>query len=590
MNEHHQRPPVPPYSQASGTAALAQAGATPLLGGDPARIGPYVPLGRLGSGGMGRVYLARPLDDSPGLAAVKVIRPEYAEDPRFRRRFEREAAVHARVRSAHTAEFLGTGFHHTLLWMATRFLPGLSLADAVREYGVLEPAGSWRLLAELGSALAGLADAGIVHRDLKPSNVILTPSGAHVIDFGISYAADADAMTTTGARVGTPAFMAPEYLRDGRCTAASDVFSLAGTVIHSLTGRAPFGDGTGVDVMHRVAFEEPRAEVMAEVAAADAALAALLADCLAKDPARRPTPERLLAAAATHGQVPSWSERLGGSLLARQTSCEVLRYATAEQTLHLRGSVLPGQGAFAVQARTAPPAAAPMPAPVPVPVPVPDATPTTTSARLRRRPYLAAVAGASVVAVAMAAYLLVQPAQDGRAAGPQATRAGAPRAEMSAPRGASATPAKSAGAERSPARKTPSGAASTDAAGHASATATRTPDTRRSGGSSPRGGTTVTATAPVPSTHEPAPRPPAWISGCTYYDGTEQTARGDTGKRVVQAQCMLTKRGYDVGAAGVDGDFGSATEAAVRKFQGAKGLAADGIVGPDTWAALRAST
>ncbi|MHB9759299.1 protein kinase domain-containing protein [Streptomyces sp. BYX5S] len=556
-----QQPPVPPYSQASGAAALAQAGATPLLAGDPARIGPYLPLGRLGSGGMGRVHLARPLDDSPGLAAVKVIRPEYAEDARFRRRFEREAAVHARVRSAHTAEFLGTGFHHTLLWMATRFLPGLNVADAVREYGGLEPAGAWRLLAELASALSGLADAGIVHRDLKPSNVILTTTGAHVIDFGISYAADAGAMTTTGARVGTPAFMAPEYLRDGRCTAASDVFSLAGTVVYALTGHAPFGDGTGVDVMHRVAFEEPMAEVMAEVAAADAALAALLADCLAKDPARRPTPGRLLAVAGAHGQVPCWGERLGGCLLARQTACGVLRYATAEQTLHLRGAVLPGRGAFPV------PGAGAVSAPEPVHG---RGAPPRTPLLNRRRGLMVVAAVAAVGGV-----LLVRPS-----GGERVVEAEGPRATTVAPERASATPARSpAGGVRTP-----------DATGRASASERPT----RSPAGGEDGARTVTATAtasaPPPSTTEPAPGPPAWITGCTYYDGTETTDRGDSGKRVVQVQCMLTRRGHDVGTAGVDGDFGPSTEAAVRAFQSGKGLAVDGIVGPDTWAALRGST
>nr|WP_318656264.1 hypothetical protein [Streptomyces resistomycificus] len=125
--------PIPPYSPASGDAALEQAGASRLRSRDPGQIGPYVPLGLLGSGGMGRVYLARPADDTPGLAAVKVIRPEYAEDPRFRRRFEREALVHTRLCTPHAPRLLGSGFEDELLWIATQYLPGLNLADAVRE-------------------------------------------------------------------------------------------------------------------------------------------------------------------------------------------------------------------------------------------------------------------------------------------------------------------------------------------------------------------------------------------------------------------------------------------------------------------------
>ncbi|NGO78664.1 serine/threonine protein kinase, partial [Streptomyces sp. YC504] len=317
-------------------AALGQAGAEPLQSGDPGTIGPYAAIGMLGSGGMGRVYLARPADDRPGLAAVKVIRPEYAEDAEFRRRFEREAAVHGQVRTPHAPSLLGTGFEDRLLWMATQYVPGLNLADAVRESGVLRPAGVWRLVGELGRALDGLAATGIVHRDLKPSNVILSAQGVHVIDFGISQAVDSSAITSTGSRVGTPAYMAPEYLRDGRCDTVSDVFSLACTLVYAATGHAPFGDGTGVDVMHRVAFEEPMAEVIGELTLADASLAALLTACLAKDPALRPTPQQLIAAADAHPRTPAWQEPLHGQLVERGHAYEVLHRATAHQTGHFR--------------------------------------------------------------------------------------------------------------------------------------------------------------------------------------------------------------------------------------------------------------
>ncbi|MGW1746115.1 peptidoglycan-binding protein [Streptomyces sp. NPDC002092] len=96
--------------------------------------------------------------------------------------------------------------------------------------------------------------------------------------------------------------------------------------------------------------------------------------------------------------------------------------------------------------------------------------------------------------------------------------------------------------------------------------------------------------APTPSKSAPTPAKPPWLTDCTYYSGTEQTQLGDRGQRVVQVQCMLTKRGYSVGGSGVDGDFGKATDAAVRSFQSDKGLEVDGQVGPNTWAALRSST
>ncbi|NNN37252.1 protein kinase, partial [Streptomyces sp. S3(2020)] len=471
-----QRHPTPPYR-----TALIQAGADPLQPADPARIGPYVPLGRLGSGGMGRVFLARPADDTAGLAAVKVIRPEYAEDPEFRRRFEREAAVHRRVDTPHAPRLLGTGFEHELLWMATQYVPGVNLADAVRQGGRLEPAGVWRLVSELGQALSALAASGVVHRDLKPSNVLLSTQGVHVIDFGISQAVDSSAITGTGSRVGTPAFMSPEYLREGRCDGASDVFSLAGTLIYAATGHAPFGDGTGVDVMHRVAFEEPKAEVMSELGPVDGPLATLLAACLAKDPAGRPTPRQLIDAATTalNGEASAWQEPLAGRLLARREGCALLEEASAEQTVHLRAPTTPP----ASPSPAAPtPAAAPVPGPGFGPATPPGAYGPATppgqyggwaatpgqygslstppgqyapggheTRRDRRKPALALAAGLAVVAVAAGAFFLTRPSHDGTtSAAPTASTSTGPASDAEA---ASALPGSSVSASPNAAEK-----------------------------------------------------------------------------------------------------------------------------------------
>ncbi|WP_030597598.1 serine/threonine-protein kinase [Streptomyces fulvoviolaceus] len=558
--------PTPPYTPASGDAALQQAGATPLQPADPGRIGPYTPLGRLGSGGMGRVYLARPADDSPGLAAVKVIRPEYAEDPQFRRRFEREAGVHGRLRTAYAPELLGTGFEESLLWMATQYVPGLNLADAVRECGPLEPAGVWRLVADLGRALSALAAVGVVHRDLKPSNVILSTRRAHVIDFGISQAVDSSAITGTGSRVGTPAFMSPEYLREGRCDAASDVFSLACALTYAATGHAPFGDGTGVDVMHRVAFEEPKPDIMAEVATVDPALAALLAGCLAKDPAGRPTAQQLIDAgsAALHGHTPSWHEPLGARLLARQQAAALLEQTSAQQTVHLRAPVAPASG-------------------------------ENTTPRRRKKPYLALAAGLAVVAVAASAFFLTRPSVEETASvSPTASAEATSDAEpASAPPSSSSSPSPSETEEKAKEKKGKESEAANDGSSGSGGGTDRTPSATATygggdGGSSSGGGVS-TPTATVTKTTS-APATPAWISQCTYYSGTELTVYGDKNQRVVQVQCMLSKRGYSVGDAGVDGQFGKDTLTAVKQFQSAKALDVDGEVGPNTWAALRSST
>ncbi|MFJ1874931.1 protein kinase domain-containing protein [Streptomyces chartreusis] len=608
--------PTPPRPPASEGAALQQAGASPLGFRDPGRIGPYIPLGLLGSGGMGHVYLARPSDGSTGLAAVKVIRPEYAEDARFRRRFEREAAVHSRVHTPRTPQLLGTGFDDSLLWMGTQYLPGLNLAEAVRECGRLERAGVWRLIAELGQALAALAAADVVHRDLKPSNVVLSLQGVYVIDFGIAQAADGSAITSTGSRVGTPAFMAPEYLREGHCDTASDVFSLAGSLIYAATGHAPFGDGTGVDVMHRVAFEEPKQDIMAELSAVDPALAALMAACLAKDPAARPLPRQLIEAATsaghTHGTPPAWHEPLRARLLARQQACEVLERVAVEETVQLRTPVAPpmfpgsasGAGPVFGQptAPTSPtphtvPAAHAVPAAHTSPTPAwqhaaPDQTPAPGGGgpRRKRKVLLAVAASLAVCAVAAGAFLLTRPPMDETAsAAPTATDSTAPGgAQALAPPGVSASPSgKKKESEKAEPRESESGASesATAAAGEGGTRPTpgdKPSATSGNGGSTPAG--TPTPTAPT------TPATPPWISQCTYYSGTELTVRGNRGQRVVQVQCMLTKRGYSVGSSGVDGEFGDATLAAVKQFQGAKGLEVDGEVGPNTWAALRSST
>ncbi|MEH0581616.1 protein kinase [Streptomyces sp. B21-108] len=590
--------PSSPNSAAREAAALRRTGAAPLRIGDPARVGPFVPVAVLGSGGMGRVYLARAADDTPGLFAVKVIRPEYAEDVRFQRRFEREASVHARLGPPHAPRLCGTGWDDQLLWMATEYVPGLDLADAVRDDAALPAATVWQLVAELGQALTALAAAGIVHRDLKPSNVLLSLQGVWVIDFGISKAADASAITGTGNRVGTPAYMSPEYLRTGHCDTASDVFSLACTLLYAATGRAPFGDGTGVDVMHRVAFEEPNPEVTGVVSAADPELGALLTACLAKEPERRPTPRELIDAAGTRAGTPGWPEPLHGQVLARQQAYETLRRLPVERAARLRPSDH--------RVKQAPPATEAVPvAPRPDPAPVADSPAESPAAgttparhRVRRKRVLAAATGTALCAVAAGAFVLMREGGAASAAPPE-TVASATGTGAGGRPGAVALP----GVSDSPDRASAAGAA----AGRADETrgdVTSPPGASASGvgggqetpaaaGGGAGGAGDADSASPTPAgspdTAPTEPATPPWITDCTYYAGNGRTRTGDTGKRVRQVQCMLTKRGYDVGGAGVSGDFDAGTETAVRSFQGDKGLKVNGIVNPATWGALRAA-
>jgi eukaryotic-like serine/threonine-protein kinase len=182
-----------------------------LLASDPESVGPYRLLGRLGAGGMGQVYLAR----SPGgrLVAVKVIRPELAGDTDFRARFAREVAAARNVNGMFTALVIDADVSGLVPWLATAYVDGPSLAQAVRERGPMH-AGSLRALAAgLTEGLEAIHAAGLVHRDLKPSNVLLAPDGPRVIDFGISRAVEESMLTQTGAVVGSPGYLSPEQAR-----------------------------------------------------------------------------------------------------------------------------------------------------------------------------------------------------------------------------------------------------------------------------------------------------------------------------------------------------------------------------------------
>ena len=378
---------------------LDHLGAAPLRPVDPVQVGPFRLLALLGGGGMGRVYLGRE-PGAPvyrGLAAVKVIRPEYAEDPQFRRRFEREAEALARVQGGPTAVLLGSGFDGDLLWMATEYIPGLSLTGTVADHGVLGPAAAWRLAADLGRAVAALERAEVVHRDIKPSNVVLGPDGCRLIDFGISQASGTSSITVTGQQVGTPAYMSPEQVRGLPVVTSSDVFALGSVLAYAVTGNAPFGDGTSVDVLHRVAFEPPKPEVLERVAAVDTDLSALVAACLDKEQDRRPSAEEVIATALTRQVLAPWPQGLSDAIM----TCIQVTDAVAQLPLEPLGpAAAPGpaavEGTFVLGAHTPPPSGPPTPRGPHTPATVPAAgdgrsawsTPVQT-APLQAAPYQA---------------------------------------------------------------------------------------------------------------------------------------------------------------------------------------------------------
>lgn len=224
---------------------------------DPARIGAYRLLGRLGAGGMGVVYLGR--TDEGTTAAVKVILPEYAADEEFRTRFRREADAARRVRSPWAVAVTGAETEGERPWLATAFVPGPSLAEAVARCGPL-PARSVRVLGRLLSrALTAVHTAGLVHRDVKPGNVLLTVDGPRLIDFGIARTGEATALTAPGLVFGTPGFLSPEQASGGATATgpASDVFSLGCLLAYAATGRPPFGSGAVEALLYRTVHDEP---------------------------------------------------------------------------------------------------------------------------------------------------------------------------------------------------------------------------------------------------------------------------------------------------------------------------------------------
>lgn len=255
---------------------------------DPARIGGHRLLGRLGAGGMGVVYLGR--TDAGALAAIKVILPEYAADDSFRTRFRREVEAARRVESPWAVPVTGADTEGEQPWLATAFVPGPALSEAVARCGPL-PERSVRVLGRLLSrALTAVHAAGLVHRDVKPGNVLLTVDGPRLIDFGIARAADATALTATDLVVGTPGFLSPEQATGGGTEAgpASDVFSLGCLLAYAATGRPPFGSGAVDALLYRTVHDAPDLD-----AVEDPELLALLADLLAKEPGERPTAAEL---------------------------------------------------------------------------------------------------------------------------------------------------------------------------------------------------------------------------------------------------------------------------------------------------------
>ncbi|MEU4116931.1 serine/threonine-protein kinase [Kitasatospora sp. NPDC028055] len=289
-------PPAPPAPTAPPVVSAPPVG-SPLGAHEPRTIGGYQLLGRIGSGGMGTVYLAQ-RQGSATQVALKTINPELLAEGDLLRRFQREAEVLAMVPGAYTARVLDTGVDAGRPYLAMELLDGRPLDAHLREQGPIRSAEALHALAlALAVALSGVHRLGLVHRDLKPANIMLTTAGPRLLDFGIAAIVDGTRLTATGGGPGTLTYMAPEQFGDERVGPAADVWAWACCVVCAAYGVSPFAATNTGAVIRRIVESGPEPAALAAVQALDPELAAVVTRALAIDPARRPADGTALLAA-----------------------------------------------------------------------------------------------------------------------------------------------------------------------------------------------------------------------------------------------------------------------------------------------------
>jgi serine/threonine protein kinase len=418
-----------------------------LESGDPQWAGPYRLVGRLGNGGMGQVFLGRSAGGRP--VAVKVIRADLAGDVNFRARFRQEVAAARKVSGLFTALVVDADPDGPRPWLATAYVAGPSLAEAVTSHGNLPAETVLALAAGLAEGLQAVHAAGVVHRDLKPSNVLLADDGPRVIDFGISRAAEASALTHTGMVVGSPGFMSPEQAEGGEVGPPSDMFSLGAVLTFAATGEGPFGTGSTAALIYRVVHGRPKLDDL------PAEVRPLVERCLAKDPGGRPTAGEVLAELSGTALTADW--------LPEQVVRDLPLYAVSDADPGAAADTgdSPGPGAGESSPVPAAPdvpptvtavAASPGPAQVSGP-PLPGGVSRNRLRGGRRRLALAAAAAAVILAAsAVAAFALDSSPAAGHprlaagsapAASSSLTASHAPASHPAASRHASASPDRS---------------------------------------------------------------------------------------------------------------------------------------------------
>ncbi|MGW2042830.1 serine/threonine-protein kinase, partial [Streptomyces virginiae] len=408
---------------------LTGSGAEPLEAEDPLRIGPIPLAGRLGAGGMGRVYLG--VQEGRYVAVKQLLASVVGEDADFLRRFGHELDNLARLPADATAPLLASDREAMPPWFATAYIPGLTLREAITLHrGPLPGDALWLLLREAAASLAAVHALDMVHRDLKPSNVMLTLDGLTLIDFGVARAAEQSRLTRTGMVVGTPAYMAPEQASGKRrLSGATDVFALGSVLAYAACGRPPFGDESGHGVLYRIVHEEPDLEPLREL---EPELAELVGACLAKDPDDRPTAPELLERASRHGPFtqPLWPAAVDERLTERAAFAADVQDVDVP-TLPLAGEK-PGPGEAGKEEAAAR-------GPAPGPAPAVGSLPDGPERRERRRRTRVLLAVLPVVVVSGGTTLAIQYLP--HTSSPRAEAQHTPTAPVTAP----ADPASAAG-------------------------------------------------------------------------------------------------------------------------------------------------
>ena len=308
----------------------------PLRQTDPTQLGRYRLVSRLGAGGMGVVYLG--VDPNGQQVAVKVLRPELADDPEFRVRFGREVALLTRVQGVCTVRVIEADTEAPKPFLVTEYADGPSLSEYIDTSGPLGPAMLYGLATGLAEALTAIHAAGIVHRDLKPSNVLLTLSGPKVIDFGIAQALDTTSLTKTGITVGSAGFMAPEQVM-GKAGTAADIFTWAVTIAYAASGHSPFGTGASDAILYRIMHAAP------DITAVPPGLRPLVEAALVKEPRDRPTaPQLLNQLTQTAARQAAGFDNPTQTILAQTWHPSAPRQDAPRQAMPSPGATGPGPG------------------------------------------------------------------------------------------------------------------------------------------------------------------------------------------------------------------------------------------------------